>query len=154
MKSTKQTENKEEQNCFFSSQGNSFSPTKLSFSTLFTQALGGAMHSFLYIMSCILFFSFLEEVIFSFAFLSDFSETLLALFLEMTSGIRRLSDLPHSLSLSLCALGCGWGGLSVHFQTLGETEKASLSPKFYFLGKLLFAGVMFLGAEIFQKYLS
>ncbi len=62
-------------------------------------------------------------------------------FFEVTGGVQSLASLscPLSLKLTACAFLLGWGGLSVHGQTLSLTEPAGLSPRFYFAGKALHA---------------
>ncbi len=125
----------------------------VSLSQLITQSLSGAANSFLYICACILFFSFVSEL-FSFCIaLSPISTACLSLFLELTGGMKALIALPPSLAFPLCAAGCGWSSLSVHIQTVGCLEGTGLSLKKYFLGKLVFSALLFLGAEILQKLL-
>ncbi len=65
------------------------------------------------------------------------SEKLLTGFLELFSGVWTLTGPPSIPSLSLAAFMLGWGGLSVHFQTLSLLSGTGLSPRRYFLGKLL-----------------
>ena len=55
-------------------------------------------------------------------------------FVELTNGVLALS--PGRKGFLLCALFLGWGGLSVHAQTLSVLEGSGLSARRYFLGKL------------------
>ena len=59
-------------------------------------------------------------------------------FLEMTAGLTALSVSDGSLTAQLCTAAwiCGWGGLSVHCQTLALVQDAGLSLRPYLLGKL------------------
>ncbi len=125
----------------------------LSVSRMLTESLSSAISSFLYIASCILFFSFLISLLTQIFSLSSLPKSILSLFLELTAGVRSLILLPRNVGFPLCAAGVGFGGFSVHLQTLGVIEKASLSPKLYFLGKITFSLLLFLLAEIFQKCL-
>ena len=58
---------------------------------------------------------------------------LLVGFIELTNGV--LSLPADRGGFVLCALFLGWGGLSVHAQTLSVLEDSGLSPRLYFLGK-------------------
>ena len=54
-------------------------------------------------------------------------------FLELTSGVMAL---PNSRAgFLLCAGSLGWGGLSVHCQTLGVLGNSGLTAKYYLRGK-------------------
>lgn len=61
-------------------------------------------------------------------------------FFEPTSGCMSASQAiqgqPVLLACILAAV-IGWSGISIHLQVLGIIRAASLSPKYYFLGKLL-----------------
>lgn len=54
---------------------------------------------------------------------------------EMTNGVLALS--PGRIGFVLCAVLLGWGGLSVHAQTLSVLEDSGLSMRRFFPGKLL-----------------
>lgn len=125
-----------------------------SLSDIVTSSLREAGQSFLYIASCIVFFSFLLELIFYLFPLSAISRAFLSLFLEFTSGCLALTDLPRNSALLFLAAGCGWNGLSVHLQVLSYLSKAHLSAKNYFFGKLTFTLLMPLGMLFLQKLLS
>lgn len=57
--------------------------------------------------------------------------------LELTGGVLMLPDTRGGFVL--CAALLGWGGLSVHAQTLSMLEGSGLHMRRYFLGKLLHA---------------
>lgn len=59
--------------------------------------------------------------------------------LELTSGASCLAHagLPSSLLLPALSFLCGWGGFSVHFQTISIVQEAGLSCRQYLKGKLL-----------------
>lgn len=143
---------------FFGIQGKKTSPATTSkpqipFFETFTKSLSAAMSSFIYITSCILFFSFLLSLIKQIFSPTALIESLISLFLELTAGIDSLKHLPFHMAFPLCAAGVGFGGCSVHLQTLGVIEKAKLSPKLYFLGKAVFSLLLFLLAIFSQKCL-
>lgn len=124
-----------------------------SLTSVLPRALSDSASSFLYIASCILFFTFLSHLISSLFRLSPLWESVIALFLELSGGVKRLFSLPLSLALPLCGAGVGWSGVSVHLQTLGILQKAGLSSRLYFCGKVTFALLMALGMTFFQKLL-
>lgn len=55
-------------------------------------------------------------------------------FIELTNAV--LSLPPDRSGFVLCAVFLGWGGLSVHAQTLSVLDGTGLSARFYFLGKI------------------
>ena len=61
--------------------------------------------------------------------------------IELTNGVLSLS--PDRGGFVLCAVLLGWGGLSVHAQTLSVLEDTGLSARWYFPGKALQAMVSF-----------
>ena len=60
-------------------------------------------------------------------------------FVELTGGVLALR--PDRGGFVLCAVLLGWGGLSVHAQTLSVLEGTGLSTRRYFLGKALQAAL-------------
>lgn len=64
---------------------------------------------------------------------------LLAGFIELTNGVLALGTGREGFVR--CAVLLGWGGLSVHAQTLSVLEDSGLSTKRYFLGKALQAAL-------------
>jgi len=59
--------------------------------------------------------------------------------IELTNGVAALS--PGRGGFVLCAALLGWGGLSVHAQTLSVLEGSELSARWYFLGKIIQAAL-------------
>lgn len=59
--------------------------------------------------------------------------------LELTNGVTALPD--NRAGFLLCALLLGWGGLSVHCQTISALAPSGLSLRFYWRGKLLQAAL-------------
>ena len=58
---------------------------------------------------------------------------------ELTNGVAALPS--GRVGFTLCAAMLGWGGLSVHAQTLSVLEETDLSPRWYFLGKIMQAAL-------------
>ena len=113
-----------------------------------------ATNSFLYIISCIIFFSFFTELIRHLFSLKKTPLTILGMFAELCGGLDRLRDLPVQIALPICALGCGFGGLSVHLQTAGILEDSPLSLGVHLKGKIVFSLLMLVGTLFLQKLLK
>ncbi|NLT39788.1 MAG: hypothetical protein GXX89_04910 [Clostridiales bacterium] len=60
---------------------------------------------------------------------------------ELTNGVLSLSSDRGTAAFSCAAFLIGWGGLSVHFQTLSITAGRKLQMRRYFTGKILQAGI-------------
>lgn len=119
----------------------------------FPSALREGMNSFLYIMSCIIFFSFLSELIRSLFSLKRLPFAILGIFLELCGGLEHLGENPSFFLFPLCALACGWGGLSVHLQTAGILQESKIGIKSHLAGKIFFAAALFFLAIFLQKLL-
>lgn len=119
----------------------------------FPTALKNGANSFLYIMSCIIFFSFLSELLRSLFSLKSFSFACLGIFLELCGGLNHLQIFPSEFLFPLCGLACGWGGLAVHLQTMGILEGSKIGIKWHLAGKLFFSAVLFSLALFLQKLL-
>ncbi|MBR5382174.1 MAG: hypothetical protein IK136_06085, partial [Oscillospiraceae bacterium] len=65
------------------------------------------------------------------------AEKLLTGALELFSGVWTLRGTPSLPSVAAAAFMLGWGGLSVHFQTLSVLSESGLRPGLYLLGKAL-----------------
>lgn len=123
------------------------------FYQILSHALREAVASFLYILSCIVFFSFLTELLFTFLPAGKIGQAVLHLFTELTGGASSLGELPTALAFPLCAAGLGWSSLSVHLQTLGILADSDLSYKKFFFGRIVFSLLMGAGASFLQKLL-
>ncbi len=119
----------------------------------FPRALRDGMNSFLYIMSCIIFFSFLSELFRSLFSLKSLPSSILGAFLELCGGLEHLRTSASSLLFPLVAFACGWGGLSVHLQTAGILQDSGLGIKSHLAGRLFFATALFSLALFSQKLL-
>lgn len=119
----------------------------------FPSALRFGMNSFLYIMSCIIFFSFLSELLHTLFSLKNFPFAMLGIFLELCSGLERLGQSSSFLTFPLCAFACGWGGLSVHLQTAGILQESGIGIKNHLLGRIFFASALFCLTLFLQKLL-
>ena len=82
-------------------------------------ALKKAIHSFLYIVSCILFFSFLSYLIPAILKQGAGFRLIISLLFEVTGGVGNLKEVSSHYIFPLCAAACGFGGLSAHLQVMG-----------------------------------
>lgn len=64
--------------------------------------------------------------------------SLLTGFLELGSGVGQMQGLGISpINLALAAFLVGWGGISVHFQTMAQIAGTELEGKYHFAGRLM-----------------
>lgn len=124
----------------------------LSFSEIFTEAVKGSAGTLIGICGFIVFFSVVIRLLeasglFSLPayFLGNVlnipAENINAVLrgcIELSSGILALQNVSNlRFSLTAASFIFGWGGLSVHFQTMSVINGSGLSLKKYFKGKLL-----------------
>lgn len=115
----------------------------ISFSSAFCQAVGSGLQSALNVCAFIVFFAVLTEILHLFSFLpsAGLAGAISTGLFEITSGIAALqtsaANLPTAFVLAAGLIG--FGGLSIHAQTLSVLSETNLSVKKYFLGKLLHA---------------
>ena len=107
-------------------------------STAFPAAVQNALTGCLNVSAFVVFFTVLARLLLHFlpeAFASSLPCALLLGLLELTSGVLAL---PCSRAGFLsCAALLGWGGLSVHCQTLSVLAASPLSARYYLRGKAL-----------------
>lgn len=83
---------------------------------------------------------FLNPVLSFLGFDLDFSKPLLSGIIELTNGVKQVSNIhikTISQNIVLCAFLLGFGGFSVLLQVFSIVAKTDLSMKKYFIGKLL-----------------
>lgn len=73
--------------------------------------------------------------------------------LELGSGVGQMRGLAlHPINLALAAFLVGWGGVSVHYQTMAQLAGTGLVGKYHFAGRLMSASIgavlAYLGAGI------
>ena len=108
------------------------------FSTVFPLAVQSALSGCLNVSAFVVFFTVLVRLLLHFLppqFASSLFCSLLLGFLELTSGTL---SLPASRAGFLaCAAMLGWGGMSVHCQTLSALAASPLTARYYYKGKAL-----------------
>ncbi len=124
-----------------------------NFADNITLALKKASNSFLYIVSCILFFSFLSYLIPVILKQGAEFRLIISLIFEVTGGVGNLKGVAPLFAFPLCAAACGFGGFSAHLQVMGALFQTDLSPKFYITGKVFLTLFMAVSAIIFQNLL-
>ncbi len=127
--------------------------THESKSTILVTALREAMHSFLFLFSCVVFFSFLSSLVLHFLPENACLAALFSAFFELSGGVRLLALLPKPLALPLTALALGWNGLAVHLQVMGLLGEGGFSFRHYYFGRLFFGGIFFFVTTFLQKLL-
>ncbi len=108
----------------------------------FLQAVTGSFSSFLNVCAFVLLFAVLTcllEQLPWFCSLPLWARSLLSGSLELTSGtaMAAAAGLSHRTTLALISFICGWGGWSVHLQSVCFLQEAGLSPGRYLSAKLL-----------------
>ncbi len=142
--------------------------TKLPFHSVFTGAVAGALSSCLSISAYIVLFSVFVSILNLFNILPLLSllpaklfgvdaaviSSLLSGILEVTVGTYSLASCNNlRLSFILTAFLLGWGGLSVHCQTLGILDVSGISASKYFPGKLLHGVISAFYAVLLSPFL-
>ena len=116
--------------------------------TLFLQAVTDSLSIFWNVCAFVLFFAVISCLLQQLPLVSVLQRLpgggslwygLLSGALELTSGTSCLANagLPSSQLLPALSFLCGWGGFSVHFQTISIVQEADLSCRQYLKGKLL-----------------
>ena len=109
-----------------------------SFAEAFPAAVSGALASTLTVCGYVVLFSALLGCIPALAALPPLPRALLTGFAELGSGIASLRGVPPSpASLAAAALLLGWGGLSVHAQTLAAVAGTDITCARHLMGRAL-----------------
>lgn len=108
------------------------------FASAFSAAVQGALRGILSVCAFLVFFTVLARLLLHFlppAAAQPLPRALLLGTLELTSGVLALPD--TRAGFLACAALLGWGGASVHCQTLSVLSGSGLSTRFYWRGKLM-----------------
>ncbi len=114
----------------------------LPFSRAFPAAMARALQSTLAVCGYVILFSALLEILAPLKVLPPLALALATGFWELGSGIAALRGLPPTpMTLSAAAFLLGWGGLSVHFQTLGALADTDIKCARHLAGRALCGGI-------------
>lgn len=123
----------------------------VSFAEAFTGAVTGALDSCLRLCAYVCFFGALTAVFDSFSFLPGLGPAFAMGFFELGGGIGALAGwAPGPLTMALAGFILGWGGLSVHCQTLGAVAGTDIKCARHLMGRAL-CGIF---AAVFSFFLS
>lgn len=101
-------------------------------------AVGGAVDACLRLCGFVCFFGALTALLDSFRFLPGLGQAFALGFFELGSGIGALSGWKAGpLSMALAGFMLGWGGLSVHGQTLGAVAGTDIKCARHLMGRAL-----------------
>ena len=104
-----------------------------------------ATQTIINICGFVIFFSILIALSNISALKSSFAKALISGILELGNGAAAISTLDAGpLSLSLAAGMLGWGGLSVHFQTLAVLSESKIKGSLHLAGRLISAMISFI----------
>lgn len=113
-------------------------PCALSPAEAFTGAVTGAAEACFRLCGYVCFFGAVTALFDSFRFLPELGAVFALGFLELGSGIGALANwMPGPLTMALAGLLLGWGGLSVHLQTLGAVAGTDIKCARHLLGRAL-----------------
>ncbi|MCD8117160.1 MAG: hypothetical protein LUE21_08640 [Oscillospiraceae bacterium] len=113
-------------------------PAPLSFSAAFPAAVVKAIGSTMTVCGYVVLFSALLELMTPLALLPPLLRAAVTGFLELGSGVAALAGLsPTPGVLAVVSLMLGWGGVSVHCQTLGVLDGTDISCARHLLGRAL-----------------
>lgn len=116
----------------------SAAPPPRSPAAVFTDAVSGALGSCLNLSAYVCFFGSINALWGGFASLGGLRRVLALGFTELGSGIGALSGWkPGALTMALAGFLFGWGGVSVHFQTLGAVAKTDIKCARHLMGRAL-----------------
>ncbi len=117
-------------------------PAPLPFGKALTAAMTRAVSSTMTVCGYVVLFSALLAVTGAKTRLSGLPLALFTGFFELGGGIAALAGTPpEPLALAAAALILGWGGLSVHCQTMGVLADTDISCARHLLGRALCGGI-------------
>lgn len=123
----------------------------LRFSQAFPAAVAGGLNATLSVCSFVCFFSSLLAMAGSFSFLPELWRIPVTGFFELGSGIAALRGFPPTPPfMAMAGFMLGWGGLSVHLQTLGAVADTDIKCARHLLGRALCGAI----SAVFSYFLA
>ena len=83
------------------------------------------------------------QILFSFIDINGVARAIISGFIECTGGLKLLASTGHRLALPIAGAICGFGGLSIIFQSLAFLKKAKIKTAPFFISKALSAVLNF-----------
>lgn len=121
---------------------------------VFTDAVSGALGSCLNLSAYVCFFGSINALWGGFASLGGLRRVLALGFTELGSGIGALAGWkPGALTMALAGFLFGWGGVSVHFQTLGAVAKTDIKCARHLMGRALCGLIAAAFSALFSLFL-
>lgn len=113
----------------------------LSFGEIITKALINSINTLLLILGVITFFLIITQIIDNNCNFSNYYQTLLNGFFEMTQGLKYVSllDIPLKFKATLSTMFLSFGGLSVHMQMVGILSDVKIKYLPFLIGRILHA---------------
>lgn len=129
-------------------------PPRPAGAALFTDAVTGALRSCLSLCAWVCFFGGLCALTGGFSFLPGLRRVLALGFMELGSGIGSLAGWQAGpLTMALAGFLFGWGGVSVHFQTLGAVAETDIKCARHLMGRALCGLIAALISALFSLFL-
>lgn len=127
------------------------SPAPQRFSQAFPAAVAGALSATLSVCSFVCFFSSILALTGGFSFLPELWRIPVTGFFELGSGVASLRGFaPEPPFMAMAGFMLGWGGLSVHFQTLGAVADTDIKCARHLWGRALCGGI----SAVFSFFLA
>jgi len=97
----------------------------------------------LLVFSCIYIFILFNELLFKYVYLNDYFKAILSLFLEITGGIGKISnlDISNNIKAILIGMAISFGGLSIHLQIKSIISDTSISYHQFLISRILHSSI-------------
>jgi hypothetical protein len=115
--------------------------TQKDMSQIFSAVMQSSLNSIITICGSVVFFSVVSQLVLFRLPLDDISHSILSGIMEMTGGVKEISNLSVSIfaKLLMSSLIVGFAGFCVHLQVVCAVARYNLSLFPYFAGKILHA---------------
>lgn len=109
------------------------------FGIIFTKSIKSSIDSLLVILGTLSVFLVMSTLIIDLFNLNSINSLLIKSILELTSGLKELSNLIKDSKILVIMSSCilSFGGLSVHMQVINELTDTDISYKNFFIGRIL-----------------
>lgn len=112
---------------------------KKPFGTIFKNAIFHSFETLVLMLGCITFFLMMSTILSELIPLSSLQNAILSGFLEMTQGIKKITDLSLStpLQASFITFFLSFGGLSIHMQVASIISDTKIKYRPYLIARIL-----------------
>ena len=128
--------------------------TPLPFLTLLKTSFINTTKIIINVFGIIIFFAIISSTLSKYLNLNSFSNTIFNGLIEITNGLKLLSQLSFSKikAATLATFFISFGGLSIHMQTMSILNKYNINYYIYLVSRILHAGLSSLFVFIIMSY--